>query len=159
MYRPIRYLVLLIATLVYGALTYSIVGLLVFLTLLITRAAAGAWVGGFHSLLPPPQFGQPIPPLTADISGTAEATAWLIRVWCALLFGVSIAYAISYFFTAQTWMYLLLRKAIDGTDFDDCAPTPLPERGPPATALEKVEPVAPPIAQEPADGIEGHAPV
>ncbi len=130
-YRPMRYLILLIVTLVYGALTYCIVGLIVLLTLLVTRSAAGVWSDAFNTMLPVPQFGQPLAPLnTSDLSGTDEAASWLIRVWCALLFGVSLAYAISYFFTAQTWMYLLLRKAVDGSAFDECAVDPEPSPRP-----------------------------
>ncbi|MEM9418038.1 MAG: hypothetical protein AAGA25_03145 [Planctomycetota bacterium] len=122
LYRPIRYLILTAVMLVYGAFTYLIVGLIVFLTLWFTRSAAGIWVDGFDQLLPAAQLGQPLGELdTEGLSSSEKATSWLIRVWSALLFGVSIAYAASYFFTAQTWLYLLLRRDVDGTDFAEYA--------------------------------------
>ncbi|MEM9884242.1 MAG: hypothetical protein AAF800_15115, partial [Planctomycetota bacterium] len=140
-YRPMRYLLLSAVALVYGALTYLLVGLVVFLTLWFTRSATGVWVGEFDRLLPPPQLGQPLTPVDVDGLGvTQKATSWLIRVWSALLFGVSIAYAASYFFTAQTWVYLLLRRDVDGTAFAEYSPEPASDDTPPAS--DKVEPAA-----------------
>ncbi|MEM1107439.1 MAG: hypothetical protein AAGH99_01980 [Planctomycetota bacterium] len=146
LYRPIRYLLLTVVMMVYGALTYLVVGTVVFFTLWFARSATGVWVGGFDELLPVPQLGQPLGDLnTSGLSSTEKATSWLIRVWSALLFGVSIAYAASYFFTAQTWLYLLLRRDVDGTAFEEYAEEPdsqvtfVPSD---AQATEKVEPAA-----------------
>ncbi|MEM1027564.1 MAG: hypothetical protein AAGJ38_05730, partial [Planctomycetota bacterium] len=122
LYRPMRYLILSVVMLIYGALTYLIVGFIVFLTLWFTRSATGIWVSDFDQLLPAAKLGQPLGELdTAGLSSTDKAASWLIRVWSALLFGVSIAYAASYFFTAQTWIYLLLRRDVDGTAFEEYA--------------------------------------
>ncbi len=144
LYRPMRYLILSAVMLVYGALTYLIVGLIVFLTLWFTRSATGIWVNDFDQLLPAAQLGQPLGELdTAGLSSTDKAASWLIRVWSALLFGISIAYAASYFFTAQTWMYLLLRRDVDGSAFAEYAGEPesaqtvVPSS---ADASEKIEP-------------------
>lgn len=145
-YRPMRYLILTAIMLVYGALTYLIVGLMIFLTLWFTRSAAGVWVGDFHQLLPTVELGRPLGPLsTADLGATEKATSWLIRVWSALLFGLSIAYVVSYFFTAQTWMYLLLRREVDGSAFEEYFAEPEVVAGVPrgeavAVSTEKVEP-------------------
>lgn len=125
LYRPMRYLILSAVMLVYGALTYLIVGLIVFLTLWFTRSATGVWVSDFGKLLPVAELGQPLGHLdTAGLSSTEKTASWLIRVWSALLFGVSIAYAASYFFTAQTWLYLLLRREVDSTAFEEYAEEP-----------------------------------
>ena len=122
LYRPMRYLILSVVMLIYGALTYLIVGFIVFLTLWFTRSATGVWVSDFDQLLPAAKLGQPLGELDpAGLSSTDKAASWLIRVWSALLFGVSIAYAASYFFTAQTWIYLLLRRDVDGTAFEEYA--------------------------------------
>jgi len=123
LYRPLRYLVLSLVLLIYGALTYLIVGLIVFLTLWFTRSAAGVWVGDFDQLLPLAEFGQPLAAVdTAALSTTQRATSWLVRASSALLYGVWIAYAVSYFFTAQTWLYLLLRQQVDGSAFAEYFP-------------------------------------
>lgn len=146
LYRPMRYLILTAVMLIYGALTYLIVGLIVFLTLWFTRSATGVWVSDFDQLLPVAKLGQPLGTLdTTGLPSTDKAASWLIRVWSALLFGVSIAYAASYFFTAQTWIYLLLRREVDGTAFEEFAQEPdarvtvVPSS---ADASEKVEPTA-----------------
>lgn len=149
-YRPMRYLVLTAIMLVYGALTYLIVGLIVFLTLWFTRSATGIWVGDFHQLLPTPELGQPLERSDhADLGTTQKAASWLIWVWSALLFGISIAYAASYFFTAQTWMYLLLRREVDGSAFEEYFAEPesrdaLPGDSIPADAAQKIEPTPAP---------------
>ncbi len=117
-YRPARYLVLLVIMLVYGALTYLIVGLVLYLAMWFTRSATGVWSEEASAMILLPGLGQPPlrGTLVEPINDTYYSTSWLIAVWSKLLFGVSIAYAISYFFTAQTWMYLLLRREVDGTD-------------------------------------------
>ena len=43
-----------------------------------------------------------------------------------LLFAGTLAYAVSYFFTSQVWVYLLMRRASDATDFADYEPEPEP---------------------------------
>ena len=137
-YRPARYLVLLVVALIYGALTYLLVGLILYLAMWFTRSATGAWSGEVGAMLELPGLGRPPSKaeLAEPINDTYHATAWLIAVWSKLLFGVSIAYAVSYFFTAQTWMYLLLRREVDGTDFADAYVSPTAE----LPVGEKLEP-------------------
>jgi hypothetical protein len=149
MNRPAKYLLLTAVIVIYGALTYLVVGLVLFLTLWFTRAAAGVWASDLATMMPPPQLGEPAPTLRLDdtVGDTVVATTWLIRVWSALLFGLSIAYAISYFFTAQTWLYLLLRRDVDGTDFAEAHPEPGPE-----TRLEPNPATAPTPGTAPAPG-------
>ncbi|MEM8738235.1 MAG: hypothetical protein AAGG38_07125 [Planctomycetota bacterium] len=146
-YRPIRYLVMTAVAVVYGALTYLLVGFVVFLALWFTRAAVGAWVGGFDRLMPVPELGQPLGVVATDeeLGATRRASGWLIHVWAGLWFGGSLAYVISYVFTAQTWMYLILRRVAEGTSFEEYSPEPVAavavgEGGGPAA--EKVEPPA-----------------
>jgi hypothetical protein len=151
-YRPARYAILSLVALVYGAITYLLVGLVLFLTLWFTRAAAGVWAEELAMILPAPRLGEPSAAATLGepVPDTLRVTAWLVRAWTALLFGLSIAYAISYFFTAQTWIYLLLRRDVDGTDFSDAHPEPAaakPLRGEP----EKVEAAEPIDEREAAD--------
>jgi hypothetical protein len=130
--RPWRYLLYTGAMLVYGAITYLFFGLIIFAALAITHGAVGLWVGGgsdvagnlsrFDAMLPPPQFGQLLPPMqaTADrTSGSASVAAWIVMVWARLLVALLPAFAVSYYYSAHTWIYLLLRRAADGTEFDD----------------------------------------
>lgn len=140
-YRPMRFFFLTAVMVVYGALTYILVGLVVFLALWFTRAAAGVWASELHSYMPAPELSEfPTGAEVSDLSATGKATAWLVGAWTKLLFGVSVAYATSYFFTAQTWVYLLLRKAVDDSAFDEC----YVEEGANLLAApsEKIEPVS-----------------
>jgi hypothetical protein len=60
--------------------------------------------------------------------------AWIGGVWLKLLIALLPAFTVSYYFCAYTWMYLLLRRAADGTEFDDLyldEPIPDPDAAPP----------------------------
>jgi hypothetical protein len=127
--RPWRYLFYTAVMLVYGAITYLFFGLVLFAALAITHWAVGLWVGGsvagglsrFESIVPRPEFGELIQPLPTveQRSGSAGVAAWIVMVWVRLLVALLPAFATSYYFSAHTWIYLLLRRAADGTAFDD----------------------------------------
>ncbi|MEO1235567.1 MAG: hypothetical protein AAFX76_02135 [Planctomycetota bacterium] len=153
LYRPVRMLALIAAAVTYGALTYLVVGLVVFLALWFTRAAAGAWGSGLEAVMVEPRLGEPLATPGSDLGSTEQATSWLIRVWSGLWFGLSIAYVVSYFFTAQTWMYLLLRRSTEGTDFADYAPEP-EDRVTVGASMEKVEPSGDGAGEEEEAGME-----
>ena len=72
---------------------------------------------------PLPQWGQ------LDQSG--QIAGAMVLVWVKLLVFLLPAYAFSYYFCAQTWIYLLLRRAADriGLDYMD-----EPDDAPPAKA-------------------------
>ena len=128
--RPWRYLAYALVALVYGAVTYLFVAVVVFLTLYLTRLALGLWVvadlaggeGRLEAILPVPQFGELIQPIDwAALSGhpSASIAAWIAGVWVRLVVALLPAFAVGYYFSAHTWIYLLLRRAADGTEFDD----------------------------------------
>jgi len=52
----------------------------------------------------------------ADLGGTDRVAGVVIRVWFLLVVGLIAAYAISFYFAAQSLVYLLLRRDCDGTD-------------------------------------------
>ena len=141
--RSLRFLALSAVVLVYGALTTVLVGVVVFAALWFTRGATGAWTDGLVGVYRDGGFGR-MPSGAPTTEGTAGATAALVGVWARLAFGAWMAYAVSYFFTSQTWVYLLLRREVDGTDleegFDD-AETPV-------AVVDKTEPQAAPGAPE-----------
>ena len=135
--RSLRFLALSAVVLVYGALTTVLVGVVVFAALWFTRAATGAWTDGLVGVYRDGGFGR-MPSGAPTTEGTAGATAALVGVWARLAFGAWVAYAVSYFFTSQTWVYLLLRREVDGTDleegFDDAEA--------PVAVVDKTEPQA-----------------
>ena len=147
--RTLRFFGLSAVVLVYGALTTVLVGVVVFAAMWFTRAAVGAWTHGLADAVPGGNFGR-LPGAAIDVEsgGTAQASAWMVGVWARLAFGAWVAYAVSYFFTSQVWIYLLLRREVDGTAIEEAwTPEPLAE-----VVVEKVEPV--PAAPSPPDAPE-----
>lgn len=137
--RTLRFFALSAVMLVYGALTTVLVGVVVFAAMWFTRAAAGAWTSGLADTVPGGAFGRlPGAAIDVDAGGTARASAWMVGVWARLAFSAWVAYAVSYFFTAQVWIYLLLRREVDGTAIEE-----LWDPAPAVPAVEeKVEPRA-----------------
>jgi len=137
--RTLRFFGLSAVMLVYGALTTVLVGVVVFAAMWFTRAAAGAWTSGLADAVPGGAFGRlPGAAIDAEAGGTAQASAWMVGVWARLAFGAWVAYAVSYFFTSQVWVYLLLRREVDGTAIEE-AWTEAPAAD---VVVEKVEPGA-----------------
>ncbi len=124
--RPWRYLFYSAAALVYGAITYLFFGFVVYLVLLLTKASVGAWVfaemaeGGpnrFDAVLPDTELGQLMPAADWDgLDRSGKVSAALVNVWVKLLISFLPAFALSYYFCAQTWIYLLLRQSADGAE-------------------------------------------
>ena len=135
-FRAWRLIFYNVVALVYGAATYLFVGALIFLILMVTQKFAGSFVWAsapgvadrFELIMPPPQVGQLGYELDwSSLAGSAAVTAALIKVWSFVLVALLGAYAVSYYYCAQTWIYLLLRRAADGTEYDDVYLEPSPD--------------------------------
>ncbi len=124
--RPWRLLGYGLVSLVYGAATYLFVGAMIFLTLYLTHAAVGCFDGGisvdrFETMMPEPRFGELAMQSDLDaLNWSGLVATFLIRVWVYLAIGLVAAYAISYYFSATSTIYLLLRRRCDGTDMGQC---------------------------------------
>lgn len=151
-YRLWQVLLYNLAALVYLALTYILVGGVIFLSLLgahycISLGADALSSGApFDQMMPAPELGRlTYPPGSASLSHTESVAAVLMMVWVYLFVGLSAAYALSYYFSASTWIYLLLRRSADGTDYSEIhiesaiASSRAPS-GEPAEVPTKVEP-------------------
>ncbi|MDH3583291.1 MAG: hypothetical protein OER86_03665 [Phycisphaerae bacterium] len=150
--RPWRLAAYSLVALVYGAVTYLLLGVFLFLVISLTHSAAGAWVFSevgegasaqalFPLMFPDPEFGN-LTGLSADsdysgLAWSSKAAATLIMVWVYLVISVLGAYAISYYFSAYSVIYLLLREQTDGTDYSEVYDEPVP---PPPAPADKVEP-------------------
>lgn len=126
--RPWRFLFYTAVMLVYGAIGYLVVGLIVFAALSATRAFVGLGsfaelsdgVTRFDAIFPEPELtALSNDPHQAALDGSSFATlaAWLARAWVKLFILLLPAFAVSYYFSAQTWVYLLLRQAVDHVGF------------------------------------------
>ena len=125
--RPWRMIFYNVAALIYGAITYTFLSIVVYLTLLLTHNAVGAWVlrskdgvNRFDAMMPKPVFGS----LLQDVdwhalNWSAKVAAVMVHVWTWLAVAFLAAFAISFYLSASTWVYLLLRRAADGTEYDD----------------------------------------
>lgn len=144
--RPLRFLVYTVVVIVYGALTYVLVGVVVFLTLWLTQRCLSVWVftevqgvSRLEAIFPEPDLGAFYRPADWDaLRGTSwgTAAAGIATAWVQLLLAVLPAYALSYYLSAQTWVYLLLRRVTDGTEFEEHDQQPPRDDTPP----DKVEP-------------------
>jgi len=136
--RPWHWLFYNIVLTIYGAITYLFVGLIVFLTLAATKSfadllvfrEAAEGVSRLDAMLPAPQLGTLVPeasPHAETLNWSGKASGWLIAVWVRLLILLLPAFAFSFYFSAQTWVYLLLRRSADGVDYREVFREPSPD--------------------------------
>jgi len=133
--RPWRMIFYNVVALIYGAIAYVFLSVVVYLTLLLTHQAAGAWVmrdsydiNRFQAMMPRPVFGS----LLQDVdwfvlNWSTKVAAVMVHVWAWLAVAVLAAFAVSFYFCASTWVYLLLRRSAEGSGYDDvylAAPEP-----------------------------------
>ncbi len=146
-----RYLFYTAVVIVYGAVTYLLVGLVVFCTIWLTRHGLSAWAGGevtagvtrLDAVMPEPRWGSLLPEADTEVlDRTGTVTAALVMVWNRLLIAVLPAFAVSYYFNAQTWIYLLLRRSADLVEFDEVYTEVDPDDEPLAPLGDKIEPNA-----------------
>jgi hypothetical protein len=155
--RPWRYLFYTAVALVYGAITYLFVGFVLYLTLWVTKVFVGLWAGGgrFDAILPAPQFGELLyEPNWAALDGSGSVAAAMVLVWVKLLLALLPAFWVSFYLVSQTWIYLLLRQAADGAEFDDVYVSASQPQG---QAADTVEPSTTTGTEEPpaVDSVSG----
>ncbi|MGH7213502.1 MAG: hypothetical protein ACREIT_01880 [Tepidisphaeraceae bacterium] len=198
--RPWRLLFYTAVAIVYGALTYLFIKLFIFLMLLLTHefvdfgtfarvdregavkvdVAPGAtdqrpevW----NSQWPHPVWPNAVVQDTEwqNLNGGERIGAFLVKFWVYLTLGMLGAYAISYYFSANTIIYYLMRHEVDATELDDVyveqsdedfgetAPVGAPATTPPAgetivtqTTITTVEPG--PVSGSAGTGTDAPAP-
>ncbi|HUU58555.1 MAG TPA: hypothetical protein VMZ50_03340 [Phycisphaerae bacterium] len=152
--RPWRTILYSVVALVYGVVTYLFVRGFAFLALKATHYFAkwGVFVYGneLHAdadkldvVWTAPTFGSLFGPMSWDaMSGGQSIGAFIIGIWVFLVATLVMAYLLSYFASASSVIYFLLRRKVDATDLDD------------VYVEEEEEPVVP---QEPAAPEAGEA--
>jgi len=153
----------LVAT-VYGVICYLFVRFCAFLTLAATHWFVGAGVVGggqalsptadkLDVLWPAPTFDNLLTSAPREaMSGAEPVGAWLIWFWTMLVATTVLAFLLSFFASATTSIYFLLRRRIDATDLDDVyVDEPMEEFGaePAEKSAEPTAPEAPAAEQEP----------
>jgi hypothetical protein len=166
--RPWRTIFYTLVTAIYGTLCFVFVKLLVSLIFKIAYSITGAtmnWadasyaapLGKLQAMWFGPSFSGPffgrfyLFPL-----GFAEKIASaFIALWVFAMVGLVIAFAISFFFSGYTGIYLLLRRVVDSTEMDEVyveefetkMPEPLPPT-PESTVEETSKPEASPTSAQ-----------
>jgi hypothetical protein len=128
--RPWRMLLYTLVAIVYGALTYLFVKLFIWLMLSLTHHFVGAGMFAqapsmeplWSTMWRPP--GAPPGRLSYDIDfltlrGDQDIAAAFVAFWVYLVIGMLGAFAISFYFTANTIIYYLMRHEVDATEMDD----------------------------------------
>jgi hypothetical protein len=127
--RPWRMLFYTTVSIGYGAITYLFVRLFIFVSLQLAHhfvsigmfAETARHVGLFPTMWPSPlSTGR----LTYSVDYTnlnwaARLGAYCLGFWICLFVGLLGAYVISFYFTANTIIYLLIRKDLDATEMDE----------------------------------------
>lgn len=135
--RPWRTLWYMLVGTVYGTLCFVFVRLLAGLAMLLTHVACGRgffgagmntsssstidYLGRLEAMWSIPSltgsfFGGFNPAL---ISGAEQLTQALIMFWVFIVVGLVMAFVVSFFLSANTIIYLLLRQVVDATDMSD----------------------------------------
>ncbi len=134
--RPWRWLFYNLIVMVYGAITYLLVAMALFLAIWITHYCVGFWVfaetpygvSRFEAVFPTPAVDQPAGGIDWSTLGwSGKAAAGMVSFWVYTFLLLLGAYAVSFYISANTWIYLLLRRAADGTPFDDVYTDPEPD--------------------------------
>jgi len=133
--RPWRMLFYTLVSVVYGAICYLFVRFFVWMMLAVTWFFM-TWFLGKHHLIPddkspadvfPRIWQMPADPLATlphspdyeHLKGSEAAAAGLIVWWVYLVIGLIGAFAISFYFSANSIIYYLMRREVDATDLDD----------------------------------------
>jgi len=126
--RPWRMAFYSLVALVYGALTYVFVRAFVYVTLVLTRTFAGAWVfvdanntdNAWSHMWPIPHFWHLPYDLDTTVLGSGQALgAGIMSIWIYLTIGLAGAFLLSLFISANTIIYYLMRREVDATELDD----------------------------------------
>ncbi len=168
--RPWRTIFYTLVTAIYGTLCFIFVKVLVGLvfgsasaivgfTMNLKSAAYAAPLGKLQAMwfsptLSGPFFGRFY---LFKLSWSEAVASFFVALWVFLLVGLVIAFAVSFFFSGYTFIYLLLRRCVDATELDEVyveeletklsqPAVPQPE---PAVQPENPAPPAAPIQEEP----------
>ena len=126
--RPWRMLWYTLVALVYGGIAYLFVRFFIFCMLSLTHFFVGWWLGPkartywdtTNAVWPPPrwenltynvQYGQ--------LKWSEDFAAGAVSFWVYLTVGLLGAFAISFYFSANTIIYYLMRREVDATELDD----------------------------------------
>jgi len=127
--RPWRMVVYTAIAAVYGSICYTFVRFFAILLLWITRwlLQLGLWadngskeVNKLAAIWPKPEFGYLLGSSSpATTNWTESIAAFLVYLFLLVVVGLVVSFIISFYFSANTIIYSLMRKTVDNTAFED----------------------------------------
>ena len=111
-FRPWHYVVYMLAAVFLAVVSYRVVGVVVSAALYATDYLVG--IGSFVVVDDATRYD------AAAGEETLGAASWVMSRWIGLVHALVAAFMLSLFFCLMTHVYLLLRRAADGTPLDDC---------------------------------------
>jgi hypothetical protein len=127
--RPWQMIFYTVIAAVYGSVCYLFVRVFGFLTLWLTRwflqiglwtHSAGSEINKLTAIWPTPTFRQLLgssKPMPAN--GTEHVAAFLIHLFVLVVVGLVVSFIISFFFSANSIIYSLMRSRVDNTARED----------------------------------------
>ncbi len=126
--RPWRMLFYTAVSVAYGALTFLFLRLFIFIMLslvhyfqtwFLAKHGDGAY-GHWQSMWPPPEmFRLPYDIDYSSLTPGQKIGAGILSFWIYLTISMLGAFAISFYFSANTIIYYLMRQEVDATELDD----------------------------------------
>jgi len=127
--RPWRMTIYTVIAAIYGSICYTFVRYFAFLTLLITRHLlqlgilvenGSKEVNKLVAIWPKPEFRYLLgSSSTATTNWTESVAAFLVYLFLLVVVGLVVSFIISFYFSANTIIYSLLRKTVDNAAFED----------------------------------------
>jgi hypothetical protein len=120
-----------LVALVYGGICFLFVRLFALVLLLSVRVPMQAAMnvdgsskisirGKLDAIWPAPSFSDLYASVDfSGLGGSESLSAFFIWIWVSIVVGLTVAFAVSFHFSVNTIIYILLRKHKDATDFDD----------------------------------------
>jgi len=127
--KPWRMAIYTIIAAIYGSICYTFVRFFAFLLLWITRwlLQLGLWVDNgskevnkLVAIWPKPEFPYLLGSSdTLTTNWTESVAAFLVYLFLLVVVGLVVSFIISFYFSANTIIYSLMRKTVDKAAFDD----------------------------------------
>jgi hypothetical protein len=114
--RPLHYLLYALLAAVLGVLAWIVVAIFATAVIQLSLWAVG-WGSGAEAL----SKAWPFAPghSTADLNKAGQFGVWFIAFWVNLVWTLAVAFLFSYFWSATTAIYFLLRRQVDAAELDE----------------------------------------
>ncbi|MFT3786122.1 MAG: hypothetical protein QM770_08150 [Tepidisphaeraceae bacterium] len=158
--RPWRVFFYSLVAVIHGALTYLFLRFFVWVTLLLAHTFLLLWTGPRHAgdtslrhIFPTPQFSELHPAVSGfNLTGTEYVASGVLSFWAYLFITLLGAYLLSWYLSANTIIYYLLRQEIDAAELDEVYLEPSDEE------FDDLDEPAPETKVEPAAAAAAPAP-